>query len=243
LIVGNREQAPAAVRYYPEEPPSHAPALASAVLPGDNRWAGSAYAFIRRGAGVQLAAGGTLGGSQIGARITYRLNEARERPVALSARFYAPTNDIDATEIAGGLEWKPFASLPVRLLAERRQAIAGEGRSAFSLLAHGGVSGVAITGPLRLDAYGQAGVVGARSRDLFADGALRVAAPLDVRGTLSVGAGIWAAAQPGVERVDLGPTASVRVGEKLRLTGDWRFRIGGDASPRSGPALTLSSDF
>jgi hypothetical protein len=190
-----------------------------------------------------LAPGGTLGGSQGGLRLLYRLNGDPARPFALSARLYSPASSLRGAEVAVGLDWKPSARLPVHVLAERRQPIGRDGRSAFAVALHGGVDERPLALGFRLDAYGQAGVVGARSRDLFADGAARVTLP--VRG-LRVGAGIWGGAQPGVSRLDAGPHASVRLpiaGEQVRLAAEWRLRIAGDARPGSGPVLTLGTDF
>jgi hypothetical protein len=95
---------------------------------------------------------------------------------------------------------------------------------------------------LTLDAYAQAGVVGLRSRDAFFDGSVRLSVPL---GRFELGAGAWAAAQPGVERFDIGPTVSMRLPaiRNTRLRADWRFRVAGDAAPASGPAVTLATDF
>jgi hypothetical protein len=130
----------------------------------------------------------------------------------------------------------------LRILAERRQALGSEGRNAFSLTLHGGASAVSLPAGFRLDSYAQAGVVGARSRELFADGALRATRP--VIGGLSLGAGAWGAAQPGVSRLDVGPSATLRMPTLgATLSADWRFRVAGDARPGSGPALTLSTDF
>jgi hypothetical protein len=148
-------------------------------------------------------------------------------------------------EAALGLDWSPSRSLPLHLLAERRQALGREGRSALSLTAYGGI-GEARLGPLRIDAYGQAGIVGTRSRDLFGDGAVRLSLPLDGDGRLKLGAGAWAAAQPGVSRVDIGPQASFRLpvaGRNVTVALDWRLRVAGEARPGSGPALTLATDF
>jgi hypothetical protein len=142
------------------------------------------------------------------------------------------------------MEWQPVAKLPLRLAAERRQRLGREGRSAFALGAHGGLSEVRLPGNLRLDAYGQAGAVGLRARDLFADGAIRIAAPLDAAGAVRVGAGAWGAAQPGAARLDLGPSLSLRLPPaRATLALDWRFRAAGRARPGSGPAITLSTDF
>ncbi len=215
-------------------PPRSGPRIAS-------RWAASAWLFGREGGKAALAPAGTLGGSQIGARLTYRLNADPARSLALSARFYSPLKDFDAAEVAVGADWQPVAFVPVRILAERREAIGRSGRSAFSLLAYGGVSQKQVVGPLELDAYAQAGVVGARSRDLFADGSARLSVPVVAR--VRVGAGLWGAAQPGVARLDVGPTASWRIAPRIGLLADWRFRLAGNAAPGSGPALTLSTDF
>lgn len=211
----------------------------------NDRWSGSAWLFVRRGGARQLAANGLLGGSQIGARITYRLNRDTRRPLSLSGRFYVPLGSIEGAEAALGVEWKPVAWIPVRLLAERREAIGREGRSAFALMAHGGIGGQPLPGGWRLDAYGQAGVVDTHARGLFADGSARISRPVD-KDRINIGAGLWAAAQPGVSRVDIGPHASVRlpaIMRNIRLEADWRFRIAGDAAPSSGPSLTLAADF
>jgi len=207
------------------------------------RWSGSAWALLRDDGPPALAPGGMLGGSQAGVRISWRVNGDAARPLALGARLNAPLRDRRGAEAAVGIEWQPLAALPVRLLAERRQALGRDGRSAFALMLHGGVSERPLPGGLRLDAYGQAGVVGARSRDLFADGAARVTVPA---GRLALGAGLWGGAQPGVSRLDAGPHASIRLplaGEAVRLSAEWRFRLAGRARPGSGPVLTLGSDF
>jgi hypothetical protein len=219
-----------------------APSLTAAAAP--NRWSGSAWLLLRDDGAVGLAPGGTLGGSQSGVRFSYRLNGDPSRPLALAARLYMPVTRREGAEAALGLDWRPLRSLPIHLLAERRQALGRDGRSAFALSIHGGVAGQPLPGGFRLDAYGQAGVVGARSRDLFADGGARLSLPVSNR--VSLGAGLWGGAQPGAARLDAGPHASIRlplVGESLRLSAEYRFRIAGAASPGSGPVLTLGSDF
>jgi hypothetical protein len=184
-----------------------------------------------------------LGGSQAGARLSYRLNADPLRPLSLSARLYAPLNRPRGGEASLGVEWKPLANVPVRLLAERRQSIEPEGRSAFALTAHGGISDYKLRA-VRLDAYAQAGVVGARSRDPFVDGSLTAGIPLNQALRLQLGAGLWGAAQPGAARADIGPQLIWRPrGTQLRITADWRMRIAGDARPGSGPALTVATDF
>ena len=93
----------------------------------------------------------------------------------------------------------------------------------------------------QLDAYGQAGIVGLRHRDLFADGAFTLTRPLF--GRYSAGFGMWAGAQPGIYRVDAGPRLSMRLRKNISAHLDYRQRIAGSAFPPSGPALTLAADF
>lgn len=215
-----------------------APDLPEARRSG-SRWSGSAWLLVREGRGqAALAPGGTLGGSQVGGRLLYRLGGG----FSLSGRVYAPLRRSAEAEVAAGIDWRPSARMPVRLLAERRQDVGGAGRSAFALTVYGGASG-RLPGGLRGEAYAQAGVVGTRSRDLFIDAAARVSVPA---GRVEAGASAWAAAQPGAARLDLGPHVSYRLpirGANLRVQADWRFRIAGDAAPDSGPALTLAADF
>jgi len=221
------------------------------VAPRDTRWSGSAWAYFRegsgQGSGSSLATGGQLGGSQAGLRLAYRINDDLYHPVALTMRATSPVERRGA-EIALGIEGKPFASLPVRVALSRRIGLDRAGRDAWELMLAGGVYDRRLPGGLRLDGYAQAGVVGARRRDLFADGALRVGRPLPVGrdASLTIGGGVWGAAQPGVERLDLGPSAVLRAPlGKTAITAalDWRIRVAGDASPNSGVALTLAGDF
>ena len=137
------------------------------------------------------------------------------------------------------MDWKPLPHVPIHLLVERRQRLAREGRSAFGATLFGG--GERKLGPVRLDGYAQAGIVGLARRDLFADGAVRAALAL---GRLRLGAGAWAAAQPGLSRLDIGPHARLRLPVlRAALAVDWRFRAAGNARPGSGPAVTLGADF
>jgi len=213
------------------------PEAASAPL--QRRWSASAWLLLRDERGrAALVPGGTLGGSQTGARLRYEMGGGW----ALSGRVYLPLRRRRGAEAAVGLEWRPSPRIPLRLLAERRQDLGGEGRSAFALSVHGGL-GRDLPRGLRIDAYGQAGVVGTDARDPFADGSVRLSAPV---GPLELGAGAWGGAQPGARRLDAGPSVSYRLpvsGAALRVQVDWRFRVAGDAAPGSGPALTLGADF
>lgn len=208
-----------------------------------SRLSGSVWLFARDRGDPGLAPGGTLGGSQAGARLAYRLHGDARRPVSLSGRLYAPLDRPAGAEAAIGIDWRPIAGLALNLLAERRQRLGRDGRSDFALTIYGGTETRLLRGRVRVEAYGQAGVVGVEERDLFADGAVVATTRI---GPVEVGGGAWGGAQPGVARLDLGPHASVQLplgGIVIRAVAEWRFRIAGDAGPASGPALTLSAGF
>ncbi len=213
---------------------------AAPVKPGLDRWQMSSWAVLR---GVPepgaLASGGTLGGSQGGARVTY----AFSRSLAASLRMTSPIGGSRGAEIAGGIRWAPLRSLPVAITAERRQSISphGGGRSDFALFAEAGLYRRPMPWRFELDAYAQAGIVGLSERDLFADGAIAFTRP--VYGRFSAGFGMWGGYQPGLYRLDAGPRVSIRVRDNIRAHVDWRQRVVGNALPSSGPALTLAADF
>jgi hypothetical protein len=122
------------------------------------------------------------------------------------------------------------------------------GRNAWALGAAGGIYALPLGGHWRFDGYGEAGIVGTRRRDPYADGAGRIARAIDLGGgrSLAVGGGLWAAAQPGASRVDAGPSAVLRLpvaGRTMALALDWRGRVAGKARPGSGVALTAGVDF
>jgi hypothetical protein len=99
------------------------------------------------------------------------------------------------------------------------------------------------------EGYAQAGYVGGRDATAFADGQMRaervIAESTEVQ--FRTGAGAWAGAQKGASRLDVGPTATMQLSlpgiASARLSADWRVRVAGNASPGSGPALTLSAGF
>jgi len=218
-----------------------APTFGAALPPVDHSgslpWSGSAWLLVRDRGDAALAPGGTLGGSQAGARVNYALSGG----LALSGRVYVPLRQPSGAEFAAGIDWRPAPSLPVHLIVERRQRLGRNGRAAFAVTAYAGGSH-ALSPHTRIDVYGQAGMVGVKSRDLFADGALRMSRRI---GPVELGVAAWGAAQPGAARLDAGPSLSWRLPARanLRLQADWRFRLAGDATPSSGPALTLAADF
>jgi hypothetical protein len=218
----------------PPEPP---------VKPKLDRWQLTTWALLRnQQTGVvgsrSLAPGGQLGASQAGMRLTYNIN----RLLALSGRLSSPVGQRGG-EVAAGVRVHPFANIPVWLTAERRQRIGrfGDGRNAFALFLEGGVYARPLPGHFLLDSYLQGGVVGAKSRDLFVDGALTMTRPIFSR--YSAGFGIWGGAQPGLSRLDAGPRVTIKLRRNMKVHLDWRQKLAGNARPGSGPALTLAGDF
>lgn len=223
-------------------------ALPPTAATGGSRWSGQFYLFRRAGGGRALAVGGQLGGSQAAGRITYRLNRDGPARLALTARLSTPLADQRGAEAALGLDWHPVPVAPLRLSIERRADIGGSGRDAWSAYAAGGFYAGNLPGDLEADGYAQAGMVGARSHDMFADGAVRLGKRITLGESraLVLGAGAWGAAQPGLGRLDMGPRASLSLplaGRTATAAIDWRMRLAGGARPGSGLALTVSADF
>ena len=151
-------------------------AITTIGSPSAKRWSGSAWAFLRGGGRATALSPGQVGGGQAGARIFYRLDQH----LSATARISTAIGGAQQTEASFGLDWKPIARLPIHLMAERRVAIDSSGRNAWTLGAAGGVNDLRVAPGWRLDAYGEAGVVGAHRRDLFADSAARVARAIDM---------------------------------------------------------------
>ena len=59
----------------------------------------------------------------------------------------------------------------------------------------------------------------------------------------SAGIGVWGGAQPRLNRLDVGPRVSMRVGRKMRVHVDYRYKALGNAEPGSGGVVTLAADF
>ena len=200
----------------------------------------STWALLRSKPGaIGLADGGQLGGSQAGARLLWRF----DRRLAASLRTSAPVGSQRGGEAALGIRYQPFASIPVAFTAERREAIGrySTGRSAFAAFTEGGVYGRSLPLGTSLDAYLQAGVVGAKTRDWFVDGSAAATRP--VWRNFSAGLGIWGGAQPGLARIDAGPRLSMRVRKNMRVHLDYRQKLAGNAEPGSGGVVTIAGDF
>ncbi|WP_052508006.1 hypothetical protein [Sphingomonas hengshuiensis] len=221
-----------------------APSIPDRLTPLPDRWSTSLWIVARAGTGIGAAPGaGQLGGGQAGLRVAW-LAVPRAR-VAAVARLTAPLAGA-GREAALGVEWQPAARLPLRIAVERRFGLDGVAGGAGIGMVGGGDTRIA--GGFRLESYIQAGAVHRTRWEPYADGAVRgLRTAGDTGGArLAFGAGAWGAAQRGVARLDLGPTAivSVPVAQRmLRVTLDWRQRVAGQARPGSGLALTLGGDF
>ena len=216
------------------------PSFAESRLSGNfDRLQLSSWAMMRDQPGTQsLANGGTLGGSQAGARLLWRFNPH----LAASLRTSAPINSQRGGEAALGVRYQPFTSWPVALTLERRHALGDAvGRNAFALFAEGGLYGRSMPWRSTLDAYLQGGLVDFNNSDWFVDGQAAVTRP--VWRNLSAGFGVWGGAQPGLSRLDVGPRASLRVGTRMRLHLDYRLKLAGRAEPGSGGVVTIAGDF
>lgn len=230
----------------PRRPPLSAP-LPSSLSPSgqrESKWSASAW-LVARGPGGPVAgvAGQQLGGSQAGARLAYALDDNRRW--SLVARVASPLGG-SGQEGAVGVEWRP-TRLPVRVAIENRIDIQS-GRSAPAVGLVGGAGPVTIAPHLTVEGYGQAGIVARNGGTGYADGSIRVNRRLASLGLadFDLGAGGWGGRQPGVGRLDVGPSLGVSVpvvGHRLRASVDWRERVAGRALPGSGLVLTLGTDF
>lgn len=198
---------------------------------------------------ASYASQGQLGASQAGLRATYLLIPGKDAAIiALSGRLTRPLGDKGGAEAGLGLEIKPDARWPVSVIAERRIALEQGGRDAWAVFATGGIYRQPVGAGWHADGYAQAGMVGARQHDKFLEGSLSLSRPMQGKLPAAAGVGIWGGAQPGVERIDIGPRLGGTIQTRLMPTGiQWelsgRIRILGEARPGSGLAFTIASGF
>ena len=198
----------------------------------------SSWAMMRNRAGSDsLASAGQLGASQSGARLMWRFTPN----LAASLRASAPVNSQRGAEGAIGLRYQPFMDIPLAVTLERRHRFREYGQSAFAAFAEGGVYGRSMPWNSTLDGYFQAGIVDFNNPDWFVDGQAAVTRP--IWRNLSGGFGVWGGAQPGLHRLDVGPRASLRIGNRVRAHVDYRYMVAGNAQPGSGAVVTLAGDF
>lgn len=213
-----------------------------------SRWGLYAWMYLREGsASTSVAPNGQLGGSQAGLRATWRLTrDISDITLAASMRLSRPIAMAEGGEGAVGLEINAPPHFPVRLMAERRIRLEQGGRNAWSLSAASGVDTQLDDPHWRVETYAQAGIVGARRRDGFVDGAVRVSRRIGPDETMAAGVGLWGSVQPGVERIDVGPYLAGVLASgaaPIRWEVALRARVLGEARPATGLTFTLSGGF
>jgi hypothetical protein len=234
-----------------DTPPTNALALAGKAGPPEEkrRWGGNlyTYSFWRFATAEQslLAPGAQYGGSQSGFVADLDPFGDPNRGIAFLARG-AVTPDGNERELALGLRWKPDSNWPFLLSVERR--FRADAPDRFAAYLSGGVDTLSLTGKWQLDAYAQAGYATGRSGGGFFDAQARATHPLaDIGGSkFAIGAGAWTGGQKGTQRLDVGPTAVARVDTGptvVVIQLDWRLRAAGNAEPKDGVALTVSTGF
>lgn len=210
-----------------------------------SRLSAYAYIFARSGDGNADALGARYGGSQAAFQAAYRINTGQKNIWQATVRAQTALGSNDS-EIAAGVRYKPNEKFPIAVVAERRLRLSSP--DGYALYAAGGKSAIDLPVDFKLDVYGQAGLSTAGPDTLFFDGSANVQRPVHSAGnvTISAGGGAWTGGQSGVTRLDVGPSVSVTVStakKNFRISGDWRERVSGNATPSSGAAITLSTDF
>lgn len=211
------------------------------------RWSGDAYTLLRDSGLAGPAASPVLGGGQSGASLAYSLDPLARRPLAVFGRIYAAHEaaasiDPASAQAAVGMRWQLRPG--VSLAAERLIAIGAATSGDWNLrLAAGGARRL---GPVTVDGYGEAGVRG--NGDLYAGGEAHARAPIGKIGAvqLSAGPGLWGSVQAAgatVARFDLGAGVTAQLPAGIVVSGDWRWRVAGNAAPGSGPAVTMGVAF
>jgi hypothetical protein len=198
---------------------------------------------------AEFVDGGQIGASQGGMRLRAPIASVQNAlQLSLSARLSQSLQQGEAPEGSIGASLSIGKKIPVELIAERRLKLGHSGDSAWSFTAATGLSEFKLTRKTELDGYVQLGIVGARSRRPFIGGNAIVSSPLfdSNRNKVRIGAGIWGDAQRGASRLDIGPDLTLRssmAGSAIRISGQWRIRVAGEARPSSGPALIVGGDF
>lgn len=203
-----------------------------------------AYLYYRPNSG-ESAPFTLYGNSQIYARVDWRpFGGAVGKRASLYARASRDLTAEGNVETALGVSLVPLAQLPITLHAERRlRPRQSDANVAF--ISTGGTR-QALPADTRLDWDGQAGYLAPDRGEgtPFFDAQSRVTMPISDADDWSFRGGVMAVAggQKQAARLDIGPVFTVQNGPLHGQVG-WRFRIAGDAEPKSGPAVTLSIGF
>lgn len=226
-----------------------AAAAAAAHWPAPARWSGDGWLLVRGTGAGPAALAPRYGASQIGAIGRLRLAGPWPGAPFVYLRATAATA-VNERDVAAGLSVRPMPDIPLDIAAEAR--LSQRGARAVLRPAVGVVAALPRQGlPLGLsaEAYAQGGWVGGPGESLYGDAQVHLGGQRRDRAGrhLGGGLGLWAGAQRGAGRVDLGPAIALTVplgGQASgRIEADWRFRIAGRATPGSGPALVLAISF
>ena len=218
----------------------------------ERRWSGDGWLLWRRGGSTPHGSlpPPSYGASQGGMVLRYRLAPSSPFKPTLYLRATGAADGSGEADSAFGFSARPIEGLPVILAAEARVSrFSGGGtrlRPAVMMVTE--LAPQPMPFAMRAEMYAAAGYVGGYAATAFVDGQLRVDRPIATIGPTEIraGGGAWGGAQQGANRLDVGPTASVKVSSGqigARLGVDWRFRVVGDAAPSSGPAMTLAAGF
>lgn len=229
------------------------PAGSEPLKAAARRWSADDWLLWRRGSRTGLAGGiltPSYGASQAGVVLRYRLSTDNVHRPAVYLRTTAALNGSDEREVALGLSARPMGHIPLVLAGEARlTSTAGRRMVRPAVFAITEFPPYDLPLGVRGELYAQGGYVGGRFATGFADGQLRLDRSLlkFAGADLRFGGGAWGGVQKGASRLDAGPALSI--GKPLggpasvRVSADWRFRVAGEASPGSGPAVTVSAGF
>jgi hypothetical protein len=233
-------------------------AAASPALPGqsllqvrDRRWSADTWLFWREASHHQESTPSAplYGANQFGGIVRYRLGDAGSSASQLAVRTYRALIEARESQLGLGISTRPIASMPIRSHLEIQTAVRpadAEVRAAGFVTTE--MPAIEVSDRVKAEVYAQAGYVSGAQASLFAQGQALVSRDLSEfrLDNLRVGAGAWAGAQRGAERIDIGPSIHVTAqlaDTPVRLSLDWRERVAGDAVPPSGIAATLSAHF
>ena len=210
----------------------------------------SGYIFVRgeRNA-VALSGSGLLGGSQ--AAIFFevpRIMSIRGVEIRPVGRVTFAGLGLKPEEVVGGVSARStIGDFRIDGVVERRVGLMRSGRDALAARASVGIYKAIDQTPLTVSGYVHTGIVGLNRRDSFIEGEGRLVLTEGQKfRRLKPGVALWTSAQPKVSRLDIGPTLDVpilRAPIAISIRTDWRFRIGGNARPGSGPTFTLVAGY
>jgi hypothetical protein len=217
---------------------------AKPALYREARLTGAGWMFFRsKSDGVSSGGAPTLGGSQIGLRLNHTVLRLNDISIGGTVRASAPLGAVVGKEVSAGLTINPGRLPGLRLFLERRIPIDDGGRPAWSALASYGHETTIGQVNLKARIYAEAGAVQSRQTNPFAYARLELAKPVSKH--LEIGVETVADAQRDAYRLDIGPVIALREfsDPNIVISAAWRLRASGNARPKSGPAITVSTSF